>query len=254
MSYYKVIDGQKYDAALLEKAESLTQGRGDGRISNEDARALFQDIKDGPGITAIERGTIIYLLNTFKWTEKAKEWVMKQLDISKEEVVQASEADPVVVEFARGFYEGEVQEYWQQRYNAYLNDEDFDVYAWEVYQVDREDSNHPGTIRDSVQFYVEQVENKDFGVVRLYKIPFDAEDLSGLEEVDELSLFVNQVLTDGDDGWIELFDGQGRALGYGRTYIELVAWGLKNTIRELVESGEFPAELNDREEKTLWGA
>lgn len=37
-SYYKTIDGVKYDRELLELADKLTQGQGDGRLSTDDAK------------------------------------------------------------------------------------------------------------------------------------------------------------------------------------------------------------------------
>ena len=46
-SYYKIINGQRYDRKLLEKAEALTKGQGDGRISQKDAETLYSMITDG---------------------------------------------------------------------------------------------------------------------------------------------------------------------------------------------------------------
>ena len=46
-SYYKQIKGIKYDKGLLEVAEKLTTGKGDGRISKADAVKLWEDAKDG---------------------------------------------------------------------------------------------------------------------------------------------------------------------------------------------------------------
>lgn len=41
MSNYKTIDGIRYEKELLDTAEALTAGAGDGRISFEDAKALL---------------------------------------------------------------------------------------------------------------------------------------------------------------------------------------------------------------------
>lgn len=71
MSYYKTIEGVKYDKALLEKAESLTKGAGDGRISLEDARNLTQETLDGNKVTEIERRTLNYIRRNFKLSEEA---------------------------------------------------------------------------------------------------------------------------------------------------------------------------------------
>ncbi len=80
-SYYKLINGRRYDRQLLEKAQSLTEGRGDGRISLADARALLEAVQDGRGITEVEKQTLAYLLQHFNWTDKAEEWFSGQLQL-----------------------------------------------------------------------------------------------------------------------------------------------------------------------------
>ena len=47
MSYYKEIDGKKYDRELLEAADKAIGGSGDGRISLDDAKNLLSKVKDG---------------------------------------------------------------------------------------------------------------------------------------------------------------------------------------------------------------
>ena len=47
MSYYKTIDGKKMDGHLLEMAEGVVKGQGDGRISKEDAEKLLVLVTDG---------------------------------------------------------------------------------------------------------------------------------------------------------------------------------------------------------------
>lgn len=74
MGYYKTIDGVKYDGELIELAEKLTAGAGDGRISQADAEKLFNAVKDGDSYTDIEKDTVKYLRDNFKWTEAADEW------------------------------------------------------------------------------------------------------------------------------------------------------------------------------------
>ena len=74
MSYYKVIDGVKYDKELLEAAEEAIKGRGDGRISKADAEMLLAKVKDGDSYTDIEKATVKYIRENMKWTEDADEW------------------------------------------------------------------------------------------------------------------------------------------------------------------------------------
>jgi hypothetical protein len=75
MSYYRSIDGVKYDSGLLDRAEALTNGRGDGRISEKDAEALLSDAMDGGKITRIERRTLEYILLNYKCTDKGVEFL-----------------------------------------------------------------------------------------------------------------------------------------------------------------------------------
>ncbi len=74
MAYYKVIDGVKYDRELITAAEEAVKGKGDGRISMEDAKILFQKVIDGDIYTDVEKDTMEYIRKNFKWTEAADEW------------------------------------------------------------------------------------------------------------------------------------------------------------------------------------
>lgn len=74
MGYYKTIDGKKYEAGLLDLAEKLTAGSGDGRISMADAEKILEAVKDGQAYTDIEKGTMAYIRENYKWTEAADEW------------------------------------------------------------------------------------------------------------------------------------------------------------------------------------
>lgn len=70
-SYYKYIDGKRYKASTLNAAEEAVSGRGDGRISKEDARKIFDTVSDGKQYTAVEKATIKYIRDHYKWTEEA---------------------------------------------------------------------------------------------------------------------------------------------------------------------------------------
>ncbi|MCH2230116.1 MAG: hypothetical protein MK105_07205 [Crocinitomicaceae bacterium] len=79
MGYYKTIDGKKYDGEILELAESLVDGEGDGRISKADAEKLFEAVRDGNSYTDIEKDTMAYVRDNFKWTEAADEWFRTEI-------------------------------------------------------------------------------------------------------------------------------------------------------------------------------
>lgn len=79
MSYYKTINGRKYDAEIIELAEKLVAGAGDGRISMEDAKQLLEAVMDGDTYTDIEKDTMAYIREHFKWTEAADDWFRTEI-------------------------------------------------------------------------------------------------------------------------------------------------------------------------------
>ncbi len=79
MGYYKQIDGKKYDGTLLEAAEKAVEGRGDGRISKDDAAQLLQLVKDGDAYTDVEKDTVAYIRDKMKWTDEADEWFRTEI-------------------------------------------------------------------------------------------------------------------------------------------------------------------------------
>lgn len=79
MSYYKTIDGKKYDGKLIELADELIAGSGDGRISMADAEKLLAAVKDGDSYTDIEKETMAYLRENYKWTEAADDWFRTEI-------------------------------------------------------------------------------------------------------------------------------------------------------------------------------
>ena len=78
-SYYKEIDGKKYDAGILDAAAAAVEGNGDGRISKEDAAKLLDQVKDGNKYTDIEKHTVALLREKFKWTDAADEWFRTEI-------------------------------------------------------------------------------------------------------------------------------------------------------------------------------
>lgn len=79
MSYYKEIDGIKYDKELLEAADKAIAGRGDGRISLDDAQDLLAKVKDGNSYTDVEKATMAYVRDNYKWTEEADKWFRTEI-------------------------------------------------------------------------------------------------------------------------------------------------------------------------------
>lgn len=71
ISYYKQIDGKRYKAATLVEADEAIAGVGDGRISKADAEKIFATISDGHTYTQVEKDTMHYIREHYKWTPEA---------------------------------------------------------------------------------------------------------------------------------------------------------------------------------------
>jgi flagellar motor protein MotB len=79
-SYYKTIDGNKYDRDMIEIVEAAAAGQGDEQISLEDAEKLYEAIIDGNTITQIKQESLAYIKETYKFTEAAEKWLNEELD------------------------------------------------------------------------------------------------------------------------------------------------------------------------------
>lgn len=73
------IDGKTYDAGIIAAAEQAVAGRGDGRISQEDAEMLLAKVKDGDTYTDFEKATIKMLREKFQWTEAADDFFRTEI-------------------------------------------------------------------------------------------------------------------------------------------------------------------------------
>jgi hypothetical protein len=60
-SHYKQIDGNKYSKALLDKADELVAGQGDGRISMTDSEELLNMLTNDHKYTDLEKDSIAYI-------------------------------------------------------------------------------------------------------------------------------------------------------------------------------------------------
>ena len=68
-SHYRQIDGNKYSAALLDAADEMVAGKGDGRISTDDAEALLDMLKNDHKYTDLEKDTLSYIRQNYNWTD-----------------------------------------------------------------------------------------------------------------------------------------------------------------------------------------
>lgn len=79
VNYYKIIDGLNFDSELLDMADELVKGQGDGRISVDDSNKLLAKIFDGRVVTKVEARTILYILKNFKLTNEATQNFLDKL-------------------------------------------------------------------------------------------------------------------------------------------------------------------------------
>ncbi len=115
-----------------------------------------------------------------------------------------------------------------------------DRLQWERW---RENQLHlPRSVFDSYTFYLAAIHDRDLGSVRVYR-----------KRCHGRPVYALQVTTDGDSGWLELYDENGLLLGAGRTYLELIAWDRLDAVRGQVQSMELPPALRDAPSRTLWG-
>jgi len=68
---YQSIDGVQYEKELLDLAKEHTTGRGEGKISKDEAADLFKSANDGQGVTETEKRTLQYIRNNFEFTDAA---------------------------------------------------------------------------------------------------------------------------------------------------------------------------------------
>lgn len=80
MSYYKTIDGKKYDGELIELADKLTNNNASNNpISKADAEELLAAVKDGSSYTDIEKDTMAYIRDNYRWTDASDEWFRSEI-------------------------------------------------------------------------------------------------------------------------------------------------------------------------------
>jgi hypothetical protein len=80
MSYYKIINGIRYDRSLLEAAGQYTEGRGEWRISLDEIQSIYTLALDGGKITETEWRTLRYIAQNFTLTNPAQEWFAQQAE------------------------------------------------------------------------------------------------------------------------------------------------------------------------------
>ncbi|QIZ77624.1 hypothetical protein [Ferrimonas lipolytica] len=68
---YVQIDGVRLEKELIDMAKAHTTGRGEGRLSRDEAVDLINSANDGQGITGVEMATLNYIRDNFDLTDAA---------------------------------------------------------------------------------------------------------------------------------------------------------------------------------------
>lgn len=76
---YVTIKGRKYDRELIKLAEEFTSGKRNAKISINNAKQLLKAVKDNNSYTDIEKHTIEYIRENYKFTEKSDEWFRTEI-------------------------------------------------------------------------------------------------------------------------------------------------------------------------------
>lgn len=79
-SFYKKIQGVRYDRSCLDLADHLTK---DGKIDLADAKQLWEDVEDGNKVTVVEKRTIEYVMGKYTLTDGAKKYFDEKLSAWK---------------------------------------------------------------------------------------------------------------------------------------------------------------------------
>ncbi|PKA22536.1 hypothetical protein CH381_30385 [Leptospira sp. mixed culture ATI2-C-A1] len=77
-SYYRTISGKHYDNELLEIVEKATK-RSKAPIGKNIAKTLFDAIKDGGDYTDVEKRTVKYIRDNFKFSPEADEYLRSEI-------------------------------------------------------------------------------------------------------------------------------------------------------------------------------
>jgi hypothetical protein len=148
---------------------------------------------------------------------------------------------------AQDWYGHRLAEYFQRRYLAMLEgeeDEEAVELGDEAVRIPREEFGPlPEEVRTAHAYYHQHYTQADIGSARVYRVPTGRK-----------TTYAVRVTTDGDDGYLEVYDERGGLLAAGRTYLELIAWGDREWLRaQALTPGELPPELQQITWKTLWG-
>lgn len=78
--YYTVINGTKYDRAVLEFCLEAEQRSDVGEISRRDAEKLLELFRDNERFKIVECDSFEYVAVNYRWEDGALEWLRAELE------------------------------------------------------------------------------------------------------------------------------------------------------------------------------
>merc|ERR1712039_929735 len=75
----ETVDGLECDGGIMAACRTAVEGKGDGRVSIEDAKEIIKQAKDGNKVTQQERWTLGYCLAHFRWTRQAHDFFVEEM-------------------------------------------------------------------------------------------------------------------------------------------------------------------------------
>lgn len=145
------------------------------------------------------------------------------------------------------WYTEQLHKYYDERYRSYISgaeeeDKSNELGRSAVYLPREEHEGLPDEVREAYAFYRKHFTEEDIGSARIWRFP-----------VRKKTYYAVLVTTDGDDGYAEIYDDKGELLGAARRYIEVIAWGSRDWLRDqATHPSDLPPELQDAHERTLW--
>lgn len=73
-SYYRIINGVRYDRLLLEIAYSVMMQNSKKQIDYEEIRIITKNVWDASTITETEKRSLIYIWDNYSWSSNARKW------------------------------------------------------------------------------------------------------------------------------------------------------------------------------------
>ncbi len=80
--YYKIIDGKRFDLALLNQVDTYISSASGNALSEAEVRAIGEAIKDSHQVTQIEKNTLEYIRSNYPLSAKAAKWWDENIKIS----------------------------------------------------------------------------------------------------------------------------------------------------------------------------